>query len=288
LVDRILIAEDETDIRNLVKMIFQKNGYKIIEASNGVEAEEKILKELPDLVLLDIVMPKRGGFEVCKSVKNNMISKHIPVVMFSVLGRPIDKEMSLDAGADGHFTKPFIPEELIAEAQNYISRSKKDRFSRAAGLTHDQISGKISLFEYNSSSPYERLVRDYLIQAKDRKESIVVITRESSAIYKRIKDENIRIKPFQLPIVLSQIIEQEPTSQLCLVFDNLTDLILSSGFQTAYNFTRDSVTRLSGLGASSLFLLNSDSHEKQEVDRIRNLFTNQFEYDKELLVKKLE
>ena len=287
MVDRILIAEDEADIRNLVKISLKKKGYEIIEAVDGVDAEEKIIDELPDLVLLDIVMPRKGGFDVCKSIKSNMNSSHIPILMFSVLNRPIDKKMSMEAGAEGHIVKPFIPEELATQIQKHLSESKKTRFSRAVGIPRDKVAGKLFLLEYNSSSPYERLVRDYLLVAYMNDEKPLVITRESSAIYNRVRDEPVSAEPFKLPIVLSQIIGTTTDFQLCMVFDNLTDLVLSAGFQTAYNFTRETLTRLSSLKASTLFLLNPDSHDTQEVQRLRNLFVNQLEFDKELRIKKL-
>ena len=72
MVDTILVADDENDVRSLVKFILEKNGYNVIQASNGEEAEELIISELPDLALLDIVMPRKGGFDVCRSIKNNI------------------------------------------------------------------------------------------------------------------------------------------------------------------------------------------------------------------------
>ena len=134
MVDTILVADDENDVRSLVKTILEKNGYIVIEATNGEEAEELIITELPDLALVDIVMPIKVGFDVCRSIKSNMNTHFIPVVMFSVLGRPEDKKMSKDAGADGHITKPFTAEKLVSEIKRIISISKKTRFSRAAGF----------------------------------------------------------------------------------------------------------------------------------------------------------
>ena len=273
MVDTILVADDENDVRSLVKIILERNGYKVIEASNGQEAEEKIISQLPDLALLDIVMPVKSGLDVCRSIKGNKSTHFVPVAMFSVLGRPVDKKMSKDAGADSHITKPFTAEQLVSEIEIIISDSKKTRFSRAAGFEQSQVSKKVFLYEYDSSTNYEKSVRDYIIEAKMNKEHPVVVTRDKSAVQEKIKDEkNITLTPFQLPIDISSIIQQ-PNTQ-CLVFDNLTDMILSTSFQEAYNFTRDSITKLSSKGLSALFLLNPDSHEYQKVHGIRNLFNN--------------
>ena len=273
MVDTILVADDENDVRNLVKIILEKNGYNVIEASNGQEAEEKIISELPDLALLDIVMPIKGGFDVCRSIKNNKKTLFVPVVMFSVLGRPVDKKMSKDAGADSHLTKPFTAGQLMTEIDTVIKDSKKTRFSRAVGFEQSQISKKVFLYEYDSSTNYEKSVRDYILEAKMNNENPVIITREQSAVQENIKDEqSITLIPFKLPLDISQIIKQ-PNKQ-CLVFDNLTDMILSTNFQETYNFTRDSIARLNSEGLSALFLLNPDSHGYQEVHGIRNLFNN--------------
>lgn len=288
LVDKILVAEDEPDIRNLVKTILEKRSYEVITVSNGVEAEEKIVTELPDFVLLDIVMPKKGGFEVCKSIKNNKNTHFIPVVTFSVLGRTIDKEMSKEAGADGHITKPFLPEELLRQIQDYIQESKITRFSRAAEQDHELLSGRTILFEYNSSTPYERHIRDFLLEGLRNGETPIIITNKSSAIFNTIKnEEKISIIPFQVPVVLSQVFKKSSDNKHCFVFDSLTDLILSAGFQTAYNFIKDSLTRFSSDEFSALYLLNSDSHDIQEVQRIRNLYRNQIKCDEGIRVIKL-
>ena len=273
MVDTILVADDEKDVRSLVKTILEKNGYIVIEATNGEEAEDQIINELPDLALVDIVMPIKVGFDVCRSIKSNMNTHFIPVVMFSVLGRPEDKKMSKDAGADGHITKPFTAEKLVSEIERIISDSKKTRFSRAAGFEHSHVSKKVFLYEYDTSTNYEKSVRDYILEARMNMENPLIVTRDSSALQEKIKDEkNITLIPFQLPIDISQIIQQ-PNTQ-CFVLDNLTDMILSTSFQAAYKFTRDSITKLSNEGLSALFLLNPDSHENHEVHGIRNLFPN--------------
>ena len=271
MVDTILVADDEDDVRSLVKRIFENQSYNVIEASNGKIAEELIIKEIPDIALLDFVMPIKSGIDVCRTLKNHKNTNYIPIIIFSALGRPVDKKMSKEAGAELHITKPFTSDQLVSEIKSILSDSKKTRFSRAAGFEQSQISKKVFLYEYDSSSNYEKAVRDYILEAKMNDHNPVIITRDSSVVQDKIKDEqSISLIPFHLPLDISQIILQ-PNSQ-CLVLDNLTDLILSTNFQTAYNFTRDSITKLNLMGLSALFLLNPDSHESQEVNGIRNLF----------------
>lgn len=282
MVDKVLVADDEADILNLAKMVLEKAGYQVVTASNGVEAESKINSELPDLVLLDVVMPGKGGFEVCKTIKGNSKTRFIPVIMFTVLGRTVDRNMGKEVGAEGHFTKPFNPSDLVSEVEKYIEASRIKRFSKAIGIEHAQLKGRKVLLEFNSSVPYERAVRDYVLEGRAHDESPVVITHTSSAIHNSLRDEEgIILSPFTLPLVLSRILDHCTDDRLCFVFDSVSDLILSAGFQSAYNFVRDALPRLSNEKLTALFLLNPNSHPLTEVQSIRNLFRDQLVFDGE-------
>lgn len=121
---RILVADDEPDTRNLVRMILGRQGYEVSLASNGVEALQKAETELPDLVLLDVVMPAKDGWEVCKTLKSQDKTKHIPVVIFSVLSRVLGDDVSRkraeEYGCDGYIAKPFTPDGLLAEVKKHL------------------------------------------------------------------------------------------------------------------------------------------------------------------------
>ena len=90
--DKILIVDDEPDVVNLAKRILEREKYHVITASEGDEALEKARVEMPDLILLDIVMRGKDGYEVCKILKSHAATRHIPVVMFTVLGHDIDRK----------------------------------------------------------------------------------------------------------------------------------------------------------------------------------------------------
>jgi len=280
--DKIVVADDELDVLNLAKMILEKAGFQVVTASDGIEAEEKIVFELPDVVLLDVVMPRKGGFEVCKSIKEREKTRFIPVIMFTVLGRSIDRKMGEEAGADGHFTKPFEAEELVAEVRKHIEASRSVRFSRALGLEHGDVSGREILLEFDSLVSYERAVRDYVLEAKSNGDSPVVITNEYSAVHSALDgEEGIEFVPFIVPLVLSGLLGRHDGGGLCLVFDSINNLILSSGFQSAYNFVRDLLLRLSKVNSSSIFLLNPEAHASTEVQSIRTLFKDQISFNAE-------
>ena len=110
--DKILVTDDEPDILNLAKLNLEAAGFEVITATNAEETLSKADSELPDLILHDVVMPGMGGFEVCKILKEQSKTRLIPVVLFTALGRDVDRKMGSDAGADGFVTKPFTSEEL--------------------------------------------------------------------------------------------------------------------------------------------------------------------------------
>jgi CheY-like chemotaxis protein len=116
---KVLIVDDEEDIRNLGEMMLTDNGYDVLTAKNAGEAITKAEEEKPDIILMDIVMPGRNGFDACKILKFKPATKEIPVVMFSALGRDVDKKMAEEAGAEAYITKPFDKERLLELIEEY-------------------------------------------------------------------------------------------------------------------------------------------------------------------------
>jgi len=123
LVYSILIADDEPRIRELAQMILEDKGYRVITAENGTDAIQKVEREMPDLVLLDIVMPGISGIEACKILKSEAKTRSIPIVMFTVLGRDEDRDLAEEAGCDGYLLKPFSPEGLLEEVKKHVKKS---------------------------------------------------------------------------------------------------------------------------------------------------------------------
>ncbi len=101
---RILIADDEAEIRDLLRLYLEKDGYEVLEAADGLETMERVKKEKPDLLVLDIMMPGLDGYRVLRNVREN---SNIPVIMLSAKGTNTDKILGLDLGADDYITKPF-------------------------------------------------------------------------------------------------------------------------------------------------------------------------------------
>lgn len=109
---KILVVDDEPHIVDLIKFSLDPNKFEIIEAYSGTDAIELAIKEQPDLITLDIMMPNMDGFEICKHLKENSITRNIPVIMISAKNLIQDKFKGIDSGAVDYLEKPFEPEEL--------------------------------------------------------------------------------------------------------------------------------------------------------------------------------
>ena len=110
-----------------MRTILEEEGFSVITASDGEEALMKADNELPDLIILDLMMPGKSGLEVCKILKSQSKTKHIPVVMATVLGREVDRTLTKEAGADAHFLKPFSAFALLTEVRRQLGNTKESK-----------------------------------------------------------------------------------------------------------------------------------------------------------------
>lgn len=116
---KVLIADDEAEIRDVLRLYLEQDGYKVVEAADGMEAMEKIRMEQPDLAILDIMMPGLDGYRVLRNIRQN---NNIPVIMLSAKDADSDKVLGLNLGADDYITKPFGPLEAVARVNSNIRR----------------------------------------------------------------------------------------------------------------------------------------------------------------------
>ena len=119
---KIMIVEDEEDVLELVRYNLEKNGYLTESALNGRKALEKIRSKMPDLILLDLMLPEVDGLEVCRSIKRDTKTAHIPVIMLTAKGTEADIVAGLEMGADDYITKPFSPRVLMARVKAVLRR----------------------------------------------------------------------------------------------------------------------------------------------------------------------
>ena len=122
---KILIAEDERDIRDLIAFTLRFAGYEVFAAANGEEAVELAPKINPDLILMDVRMPRMTGYEACKELKSNPDLKDIPVVFLTARGQETEIQQGLDAGAEEYLLKPFAPDLLTARVKAVLAKFGK-------------------------------------------------------------------------------------------------------------------------------------------------------------------
>ena len=121
-VKTILVVDDEPDAVELVEFNLRAAGYSVITAEDGAEAIAKARKALPDLILLDVMLPEIDGMAGCKILKNDPATSSIPIIMLTAKAAEIDRVLGLELGADDYVTKPFSPRELILRIKNLLNR----------------------------------------------------------------------------------------------------------------------------------------------------------------------
>ncbi|ABB15742.1 MULTISPECIES: response regulator transcription factor [Carboxydothermus] len=180
---KILVVDDEAPIVELIKFNLEREGYKVLEAYDGIRALEIVKKELPDLVILDIMLPGMSGLEVCKNIRNNEKTAEIPIIMLSARGEEVDKILGLELGADDYMVKPFSPRELVARVKARLRRlegreGKKEGIIKIKDIVIDQekfavyVKGKkmdftpkeFELLKLLASNPGKVFTREYLLE----------------------------------------------------------------------------------------------------------------------------
>lgn len=118
----VLIADDNRDITDILKVYVQKEGYEPLVAKNGIEAERMFEDFAPVAILLDVMMPLKDGYEVCKDIRRR---SSVPIILITARGEDFDKIMGLDIGADDYIVKPFSPSEVMARLRAVLRRLKR-------------------------------------------------------------------------------------------------------------------------------------------------------------------
>ena len=119
---RLLIVDDEKDLVETVAFRLKALGYEVIAAYDGQQGLDMARKENPDLIILDLMLPKIDGYKVCRMLKFDEKFKKIPIIMFSARAQENDKKMGMEVGADAYITKPFEPSALLAKIQELIGK----------------------------------------------------------------------------------------------------------------------------------------------------------------------
>ncbi len=197
---KIMIVEDEEDIMEMIAYNLEKEGYKTIRIYNGEDAVHMAKTEKPDLMILDLMLPRMDGLDVCKIVRSNSDISHIPIIMLTARSQEADKIVGLELGADDYVTKPFSPRELIARIKAVLRRVRPrtpDTTINAGDIVIDSTKYKVTvrgraanltatefkLLEYLARSSGEVLSRDKILTD---------VFGYSSDIYDRTVDTHIK------------------------------------------------------------------------------------------------
>lgn len=116
----VLVVEDSAPQREMISELLAKSGMSVALATDGVEALEQVKALQPDIVVLDIVMPRKNGYEVCREIKSDPSTQHVPVIICSSKGEDFDKYWGMKQGADAYIVKPFQPKELIGTIKQLL------------------------------------------------------------------------------------------------------------------------------------------------------------------------
>lgn len=117
---KVLAVDDNVDTILILSAVLEREGYEVITAKDGLEAVEKTERDLPALVLLDLMMPKMNGFEVCRAIRGNPKTSHIPILMLTAKTDPFSREQGLALGANEYLTKPLNPKEILTKIRKHL------------------------------------------------------------------------------------------------------------------------------------------------------------------------
>jgi len=128
---KILVVDDEVYIVHILDFSLGMEGYEVVTALDGEQGLEKAFSERPDLIVLDIMMPKLDGYETCKMLKTDERTKDIPVILLSAKGRNIDQKVGFEIGADDYIVKPFSPRKLVERINTILGQDSTQQRMQA-------------------------------------------------------------------------------------------------------------------------------------------------------------
>ncbi|MCW1923267.1 response regulator transcription factor [Luteolibacter arcticus] len=197
---KILIVEDERDIADLVGFNLERAGYSVMKAHDGITGAEVAIRERPDLVILDLMLPGKDGYGVFKELRRDSRSRDIPVIMLTARAQTEDRIQGLEAGADDYLTKPFSPKELMLRVQAVLKRS--DGPPGSVEVTYGPFRfDKNSLKFYLKGEPVELTSTEFKLllflteragKAQDRNDLLRTVWGYSDEVHSRTLDTHMK------------------------------------------------------------------------------------------------
>jgi DNA-binding response OmpR family regulator len=173
---RVVVVDDEANIRDLATLYLQKEGFEVACAADGASAIETILSVNPSLVVLDLMLPGISGYDVCKQIRQN---SNVPILMLTARNEDVDKIVGLELGADDYLTKPFNPREMVARVKAILRRSDGRSGAgipvvRVGSLTIDKQRREVSL----DGSPLTLRTKEFDLLTALAEDAGIVLSRE--------------------------------------------------------------------------------------------------------------
>src|SRR5206468_6584824 len=173
---KILIIEDESDVADLLALNLRKAGYRVSTATDGASGLHKVRDDRPDFIILDLMLPKMSGLEVCRILKSDTATSQIPILMLTAKAEEVDRIVGLEFGADDYVTKPFSPREVVLRIRAILRRGEKaDESLKAGPIVIDPARHEVSVHgkRVNLTSLEFKLLRTLMqrrgrVQARDR------------------------------------------------------------------------------------------------------------------------
>ncbi|HEV2205391.1 MAG TPA: response regulator [Candidatus Acidoferrales bacterium] len=208
---RVLLVEDDRDIVELVRYNLEKEGYQFLSAGDGATGLAQVRKTPPDLLILDLMLPKLSGLEICKEIRKDVNLNRLPILMLTAKGEEADRIVGLELGADDYVTKPFSPRELAARVKALLRRSEPgappEKLVEVGALRIDPAAYRVTragkpvamstlefrLLYFLASRPDRVFTRDQLLDAVWGTERFV--TPRSVDVYVRRLREKIEMDP---------------------------------------------------------------------------------------------
>jgi phosphate regulon transcriptional regulator PhoB len=131
---KILVVEDEADIRELIRYNLAQEGFVVEEAGDGAEALDRIVRRAPDLIVLDLMLPRLSGLELCRRLRANPETARLPIIVVTAKGAEVDRVLGLEMGADDYVVKPFSPREVVARVKALLRRANAASEPAAPGV----------------------------------------------------------------------------------------------------------------------------------------------------------
>ena len=229
----LLIVEDNYDVRNYIRTNLD-NGYRIIEAVDGEDGWNKSTNNLPDLIVSDVMMPKMDGFELCKRIKTDERTSHIPVILLTAKAAKQDKLDGYEIGADDYIMKPFEPDELSARIKNLIIQRKKLQ-------EHFKKNGVVEFEQSHITSVDKKFLQkvlDRITQHISDSSFSVELLSEDLGISRSVVHRKILSLTGETPGDLIRRIRLNKAAELIKKkFGNLSEIALEVGFNNPAHFS---------------------------------------------------